>query len=109
MNLLLMSSSRSATTDFLEANTDELADILRGVKRALFIPYAVIGEVRESGMGFVHERVKQFGVDLENIDAAVDAVEAVNRADAILVSGGNTFCLLKELYDGNLVEPIRNR
>lgn len=109
MNLLLMSSSRSATTDFLEANNDEIADILRGVKRALLIPYAVVGEVRESGMDFVRERVKQFGVDLENIDAADDAVEAVNRADAILVSGGNTFCLLKALYDRNLVEPIRTR
>ena len=109
MDLLLMSSSRSATTDFLDANNDEIADVLRGIKRAVLIPYAVLGEPRENGMGFVRERMKQFGVDVENIDDVENAAEAVKRAEAVLVSGGNTFCLLKSLYDLDLVEPIRSR
>lgn len=109
MNLLLMSSSRSATTDFLESNERDLVEILHGVQRALFIPYAVTGEFRSSGLGFVNERFRALGIDIENIDDAVDAVEAVETAEAVLVSGGNTFCLLKELYDRELVEPLRRR
>jgi len=109
MNLLLMSSSRSATTDFLEANAGEIATILQGIRRALFIPYAVLGEVRKGGLGFVGERFRNFGVELENIDGVPDPAAAVGNAEAVIVSGGNTFCLLKTLYDNELIEPLRKR
>lgn len=109
MNLLLMSSSRSATTGFLDANEKALAEILDGVRRALFIPFAVTGEFRRNGLAFVTERFAQLGVAIDNIDDAADAIEAVEQAEAVLVSGGNTFCLLKELYDKELVGPLRKR
>lgn len=109
MNLLLMSSSRSATTDFLEANEADIKETLAGVKRALFIPYAVTGEMRRNGLGFVGERFSQLGLQIDNIDDAANAVSAVNEAEAVLVSGGNTFCLLHDLYANELVEPLRKR
>lgn len=109
MNLLLMSSSRSATTDFLEANEKDLVELLQGIHRALFIPYAVMGEVRSSGLKFVTERFRSLGIEIDNIDDAPDPVAAVNNAEAVLVSGGNTFQLLKTLYDNELVQPLRKR
>lgn len=109
MNLLLMSSSRTADTGFLEANADAVAEALAGVRRALFIPYAVVGEMRRSGLDFVAERFAGLGIAIDNIDTAADPVEAVHKAEAVLVSGGNTFCLLDALYRNNLVEPLRER
>lgn len=109
MNLLLMSSSRSADTGFLEANADALASTLQGVKRALFIPYAIVGEDRAERVAFVKDRVAEFGITMEDIDEADDAGRAVADAEAVLVSGGNTFHLLASLYANEIVESLRTR
>lgn len=109
MNLLLLSSSRSADTGFLEACEEEIRDTLKGVKRVLFIPYAILGEENRGRIGMVAQRCEEFGVAMDNIEAADDPVTAVESAEAILVSGGNTFFLLDSLYRNNLLDPIRRR
>lgn len=109
MNLLLMSSSRSADTGFLEANADDIRATLRGVRRALFIPYAIIGEERQTRIPMVAARFAELGCELDNIDMAPDPASAVVNAEAVLVSGGNTFFLLKTLYEQNLVDVLRER
>lgn len=49
------------------------------------------------------------GYELKSIHQASDPVAAVEGAEAIFIGGGNTFQLLKALYDHKLVEPIRKR
>ncbi|HEX6930205.1 MAG TPA: dipeptidase PepE [Gammaproteobacteria bacterium] len=107
MNLLLLSSSRAADTGFLEVNADSIVESLQGVRRALFIPYAVVGSQRNARLDFVHARFAELGFDILNIDDAPDPAAALRNAEAVLVSGGNTFCLLKALYDNGLVDSLR--
>lgn len=107
MNLLLMSSSRSADSGFLEANADELAALR--IRRALFIPYAIVGEDRAERVSFVSERVAELGIKLDDIDEAADPVKAIETADAVLISGGNTFHLLATMYRNGIVDPLRAR
>lgn len=107
--MLLLSSSRSADTGFLEACEDELRETLNGVQRVLFIPYAIIGEENRGRIDMVASRCSELGVEMDNIEAASNPVAAVESAEAILVSGGNTFCLLDSLYRNNLLDPIRKR
>lgn len=109
MKLLLMSSSRSADTGFLEANEDEICRILDGVERALFIPYAVVGDEYEIRVATVRQRFRELGVAIENIEDKTDPVAAVADAEAVLVSGGNTFCLLSALYSRGIVGALRAR
>jgi dipeptidase E len=58
----------------------------------------------------VRDAVASWGFEVEGIHSyAGREVEAVREAQAIFVGGGNTFLLLKTLYEKNLVEAIRSR
>lgn len=57
----------------------------------------------------VAKPLREFGFEVEGIHKSNDPVAAVNSAQAIFIGGGNTFHLLKTLYDKKLVEPIRQR
>ncbi|KAK9410882.1 alpha-aspartyl dipeptidase-like [Crotalus adamanteus] len=46
---------------------------------------------------------------LDSIHESSDPREAVRKAEAIFIGGGNTFRLLKMLYDNDLIHPIRKR
>lgn len=46
---------------------------------------------------------------MEGIHQQENPVEAVKRAQAIFIGGGNTFRLLKKLYELDLIEAIRKR
>jgi dipeptidase E len=49
------------------------------------------------------------GLGLDAIHLALDPREAVDEASGIFIGGGNTFRLLKALYDHDLVDGIRRR
>ncbi len=51
----------------------------------------------------------KLGHTLESIHGASDPLEAVMRAEAIFIGGGNTFRLLNQLYEQELLDPIRER
>lgn len=75
------------------------------VKRVLFIPYALFQYDDYTKM--VADVLTQWGFTVEGIHSYPDPVEAVKSAEAIFIGGGNTFKLLKGLYDNSLIEPIR--
>lgn len=80
------------------------------VKKILFVPYAF---TKPDGYDEYTEKVakplNEFGFEVEGIHKAKNPVEAVNNAQAIFIGGGNTFHLLKTLYDKRIVEAIRSR
>lgn len=108
MNLLLMSSSRSADSGFLEANAEEIRATLAGARRALFIPWAIVGDALPARRKMVEARFAELGFGIDHVDGA-GPVAAVRAAEAVLVSGGNTFCLLKALYENNVMDVLREK
>lgn len=80
-----------------------------GVRRVLFVPFAAVVRTYDGYAARVRERFGPPGYEVESIHEADEAVAAVERAEAIAVGGGNTFHLLRGLYEAGVIEAIRER
>lgn len=105
--VLLISNSTLYGSGYLDHAEDEIRDFLGDVKRILFVPFALYD--RDAYATTARERFGKMGYDLTSVHDAVDPVRAIADTDAIFVGGGNTFRLLKTLYEGELLAPIRER
>lgn len=105
--ILLISNSTHYGSGYLDHCAAEIQSFLGNAARVLFVPYALFD--RNSYVARVRERFAALGHRLESVHQAADAQKAVNEADAVFVGGGNTFRLLKGLYDHNLLAAIRHR
>ena len=75
--------------------------------RVLFIPFALYD--RNAYAATAIARFQKLGCTVESIHTAADPRQAVNNAESIFIGGGNTFRLLKALYDFDLVKRISER
>ncbi len=105
--LLLISNSTLHGSGYLDHAETEIRDFLGDVKRVLFVPYALFD--RDKYAATAQQRFEKMGYELSSIHKAGDPVQAVREAEALFIGGGNTFRLLKALYDFKLLGPIRDR
>jgi dipeptidase E len=105
--ILLISNSTLFGSGYLDHAEAEIRDFLGELKRVLFVPFALYD--RDTYAASAAERFKRMGYELTSVHNAVDRFQAVADTDAVFIGGGNTFRLLKALYDQSLLEPIRKR
>jgi dipeptidase E len=105
--ILLISNSTLYGSGYLDHAEDEIRSFLGDVKRVLFAPFAL--HDRDSYTASAQQRFEKMGYELWSVHTAIDPVQAVNDAGAVFIGGGNTFRLLKALYDFKLLDPIRKR
>ena len=105
--ILLISNSTLYGSGYLDHAAAEIRDFLGDVRRVLFLPFALFD--RDAYASVAQERFQKMGYGLDSIHLAANASEAVDEAEAIFIGGGNTFRLLKALYDFDLLGPIRRR
>lgn len=102
MRLLLLSNG--GKPDFLAYAKDEIKNFLGDVKDILVIPYA------KSDTQKVMEKLKgaleTIGLEIISIEDFPDKADAIKGARSIFVPGGNTFLLLKNLYDLDLLDVL---
>ncbi|GAA5217749.1 dipeptidase PepE [Corallincola platygyrae] len=107
-NLLLLSSSRYADHPYLEQPLAYIRSFLPdGVKRAAFVPYAGVTITYPEYHQMVSEALATLNIDIINVAEAESPTQAIADAELILVGGGNTFELLKQLYENELLHAIR--
>ncbi|TDG41641.1 hypothetical protein AWZ03_011939 [Drosophila navojoa] len=106
-NLLLLSSSRLHGYGYLEHARAQLEDLFKAknVKTVLFVPYALRDHDKYTAT--VRAALQPWGYAVEGLHTKPDPGRALREAQAIFVGGGNTFVLLKQLYELQLVELIR--
>ncbi|HKS44337.1 MAG TPA: dipeptidase PepE [Amycolatopsis sp.] len=106
MRLLLLSNSTAPGKRYLEHAMDMLAETLAGVRRLVFVPFALAGH--DAYTAQVARVLEPLGVDVAGAHES-DPIELLDSAQAVFVGGGNTFRLLRELYARELLAPIRSR
>ena len=103
MRLLLISSSVVHGYGYLDHAEPEIRLFLGGVKHVAFVPFALFD--RDAYTAKVRERLGRMGFDVTQVRSRAE----IDDAESIFVGGGNTFRLLKTLYDRDLLDLIRKR
>jgi len=108
--ILLLSNSTNHGQQFLQHALGDIKEFLGpSVKRLLFVPFASVTRSYHEFAALTRGRFAEIGYQLDSVHEAADPIEAVRRADALAIGGGNTFHLLRGLYETELIDVIRNR
>ena len=108
--ILLLSNSTLHGGEYLEWPRPQLAEFLGETREVLFVPYA-----RPSGLShdeyteMTRAALAMIGYRALGIHEHPDPIAAVGAAEAVLIGGGNTFVLLRDMHEAGLVEPLRSR
>ena len=100
MRLLLISSTNVHGYGYLDQPEPEMRAFLGAGQRVAFVPFALRDHAAYTAK--IRERLGRMELDVIPIDD-------LRNADAVFVGGGNTFRLLKTLYERDLLAPIRDR
>ncbi|EFX89730.1 hypothetical protein DAPPUDRAFT_230152 [Daphnia pulex] len=107
--LLLLSTSVLQNGKYLDYASDVIKAFFaeNGVSKIVFIPYAA--HDHDAYEKKVKDAFLEFGLELNSIHKSDNLMATVKEAQGFFVGGGNTFLLLKTLYDLNLLEAIKSR
>ena len=105
--LLLISNSTLHGSGYLDHAESEIRNFLGNVQTVLFVPFALYD--RDAYTETARKRFQQMGYVLDSVHTASNPQAAVTNAEALFIGGGNTFRLLKSLYDADVLETIRRR
>ena len=107
-NLLIASTSTLHGGNYLEYLLPEIQLHFSECKTILFMPYARPG-------GISHEeytqKVKSFfsklHIEVKGIHEFSNPIEGIEKAEGIFTGGGNTFLLVTQLHQQNLMLPLK--
>ena len=110
MRLLLLSNAKREGMGYLEHASGYLRDFFAGeVREILFIPFAGVTKTHDQFVEQIKPVFGALGIGVTGIHSMADPHAAVRSAQAIVVGGGNTWRLLRELRERELMPVIRNR
>ncbi|SHI76110.1 dipeptidase PepE [Flavobacterium terrae] len=106
--VLLASTSTLYGGGYLEYLLPTLKKHFENVNTLLFIPYA-----RPSGISHeeytmkVGEAFSKININVRGLHEFENPEKAIQEAEAIFTGGGNTFLLVSELYNNNLMDVLK--
>ena len=108
-NFILASTSTVYGSDYLEYLKNQLIELFKDTEEILFIPFARPGgishdEYTKTAKNFFATIDKNI-IGLHTID---DKKEALKKAKGVFTGGGNTFLLVKRMYEFDLFPILKN-
>lgn len=107
--LLIVSTSTVHGKPYLSYITPEIKAHFVGVKQIIFVPYARPGGITwDEYTAIAKKYFNSINIDVKGLHEFTDPVAALKSAEGIFTGGGNTFVLLKELYDQNIISTLKS-
>ncbi len=106
-SLIIASTSTLHNQDYLEYLLPEIQKLFRNCSTIIFIPYA-----RPSGISheeYTEKAAKVFakiGLQIKGIHEFDDPIAAIKDAEGFFTGGGNTFLLVLQLYQNNIMRIL---
>ncbi|MBT4868498.1 MAG: dipeptidase PepE [Polaribacter sp.] len=106
--MIIASTSSVYKSSYLEYLMPTLSLFFKDITSVLFIPYA-----RPSGISYsqyttiVKKSFEVINIAVKGIHEFKNPTEALQSAEAIFTGGGNTFELLNQLYENDLLHVLR--
>jgi dipeptidase E len=109
-NILLASTSTLFGEAYLAYLREEIQQLFKDTSQVVFIPYArPSGISHEEYTRIAAEFFKDLGKELIGLHEFDNPKEAITNAKGFLTGGGNTFLLVKQLHEQNLMELIKQQ
>jgi dipeptidase E len=108
MNIILASTSTLFGGNYLEYLTKEITELFHGIDEIIFIPFARPGGIsHDDYTQKAREYFATINIKVKGLHEFEDQKEALNQAKGFFTGGGNTFLLVKELHDKNLMQLLK--
>jgi dipeptidase E len=106
-NLVIASTSTVYNGEYLDYLMDELAQLFANCQTILFIPYARPGGISHDDYTTkVQTAFSKINKKVVGLHEFKNATEAITKAEGIFTGGGNTFLLVSQLYENNVMEVL---
>ncbi len=108
-NIILASTSTVYGSGYLEYLLPELEVLFEGVETVLFIPFArPSGKTYNEYTEIAKSAFAKIGKKVKGVHEFKDEKEAITTAKGIFTGGGNSFELLKQLYNRELLTVLKS-
>ncbi len=108
-NICLASTSTVHGKPYLSYLHDEMKILFDGIDEVVFVPYAQPGGISYDGYtAKAQEGFEALGITVKGVHTFDNPFDALKNAKGIFVGGGNTFLLVKTIYENNLMECMHD-
>jgi dipeptidase E len=106
--MILASTSSIHGSTYLDYIKEEVKVLFSNSKKIIFIPYArPDGLTHEKYTKLASDFFIKLGIEVNGIQEYKDLKKAIKNTDGIFIGGGNSFLLLKNLIDNDLINYLK--
>lgn len=108
MNIILASTSTLFGGEYLEYLREELIKLYKGIDEIIFVPFARPGGIsHDEYTAKARSFFETINIKVQGLHEFKDKTEALNNAKGFFTGGGNTFLLVKTLYEEGLMSVLK--
>tara|TARA_R110002050_G_scaffold149463_1_gene276110 strand:+ start:164625 stop:165341 length:717 start_codon:yes stop_codon:yes gene_type:complete len=107
-NLLIISTSTVHGKPYLSYIKDEIKNHFSGISEIVFIPYARPGGITwDEYTSVARSFFESIDIKVKGIHEGISMKETLENAQGVFTGGGNTFVLLKEVWEQGIMDILR--